>query len=150
MKKTFISSLKKFLLSLVIGSVLGVLFTGYMAQGQFIEPTTNPPGGADPAPPLTTTDDSQVKDGPLILNFTSPGNDTGMRVYGYLQIDTIATLPDPGGTPEPTHCDNLDDVGNPVEERGRMILEPDNGFGSTSLWICSSVDVVTGHGWVEK
>lgn len=134
------SSLQNFFLSLVIGSFFGFLFTGFIVWGQFVEPVGNPPGGTLIAAPLTTVSIPQTKDGPLILNFTSPGGDTGLKVHGYLQIDNIPQLPDPG-TPDPAHCDE-------DAERGRLILEPNTFVGTSSLWICSGVS--GSAAWVEK
>jgi len=122
MPKTFSSSLKQFLLSLVIGGVLGVLFTGYIVQGQFTEPTKNPPGGIDPYPALTATSTAQTKDGPLILNFTSPGGDTGLRVYGYLHMGTMADGVD--GPPPVADCDTTFPPAATKEEEERGAHAP--------------------------
>jgi len=137
------SSLQKFFLSLVIGSFFGFLFTGFIVWGQFVEPVGNPPGGTSIATPLTTASVPQTKGGPLILNFTSSGGDTGLKVRGYLQLDNIDPALPPGDTPGPgdEHCDEDD-------ERGRMILEPITDTGTQSLWICSGA--AGSAAWVEK
>jgi hypothetical protein len=123
---------KKYSPSIILGIALGFVLFGYTAFADFKPPTVAPPGG-NVKPPINTGDEPQIKDGAIVANAYRSGGDlddnppdTGMRVFGYFQLDK-------GGTPPGTECDDNGD-------RGRMFVNINNN----RLYICMA------SGWKYK
>ena len=88
------SFLKKFSLSIILGSVLGALLVGYVAVAVFQEPIASPPGGNIPAP-LNSGSIAQEKIGGLILNTSGGATLNGLVIFsGYLRLALTSGVPD--------------------------------------------------------
>ena len=105
---------KLFFTPAVLGTVLGLALIGYSVFAAFQPPTAAPPGD-NVAPPLNTSNTEQTKGGGLIVN-SNNFNITGLKVEGYLQVDTGTPS---GDCTSGTHA-------------GRMIYDP----GTNTLYIC--------------
>ena len=115
----FTSSFKHFSLSVVLGSAIGFLLTGYVVFAAFQPPTADPPGANVPAP-LNVGPDGQTKLGGIALNDSGSVSDGLIILKGaYIQLGLTAT------PPVSADC-------NAVSERGRMIVEIVNNI----LWVC--------------
>jgi hypothetical protein len=120
-KNTFLQFFTNFSLSVVAGSMLGFIFTGYIVTAQFQPPTKDPPEG-NVAPPINTSNTGQIKGGGLALNNNNVVPDALVVVNGYIQVGTRL------GDPLPGDCT--------VALRGRMIVDP-NPPANGRLWVCS-------------
>ena len=109
---------KQFLFSLLAGGILGLALIGYSVFAVFQPPTAAPPA-ANVAAPINVSNTSQSKGAGLVVNSNNI-NVTGLRVYKYLQLDTVAGVPSAGD------CD--------ATAAGRMIVDTTN----SRLYVCVS------------
>jgi len=109
---------KQFLFSLLAGGILGLALIGYSVFAVFQPPAAAPPGENVEAP-INVSNTSQSKGAGLVVNSNNI-NVTGLRVYKYLQLDTVAGVPSAGD------CD--------ATAAGRMIVDTTN----SRLYVCVS------------
>lgn len=113
---------KNFSLSVIVGSLLGFIFTGYVVTA-FTPPSGDPPS-INVAPPLNTSNVAQFKGGALNLNDAGDVRGNALvAVNGYIVLDSRT------GDPDGTDCDSAD-------ERGRLIVDPAASAGNGVTYIC--------------